>query len=107
VQRPGLIGCLLLAISVILLIVVPLDSAWKWPTVILLLIAGFVMLFISAAQLPSSRRVGGDRTDSGADGIFYSSGGHSGGNKHSPHSDTGIDAHDGGGGDGGGGGGGD
>jgi hypothetical protein len=103
VQRPGLIGFLLLAIAVTLLIAVPMDSPWKWPAVMLLLIVGFIMLFISAAQRPSSRRMGGNPGDGGADGAYFGSGAYSGGGKHKSHGDSGSDGHDGGG-DGGGGG---
>jgi hypothetical protein len=109
VQRPGLIGILLLAIGVTLLIAMPMDSSWKWPAIMFLLIAGFIMLFISAAQRPSSRRMGGNRTDSGGDGAYCGAGAYAGDGKHRAHGDSGSDSHDGGsgGGDGGGGGGGD
>jgi len=100
VQRPGLIGFLLLALAVALLIVVPMDSAWKWPTVMVLLIVGFVMLFISAAQRPTIK--GRSKMDANA-GTGDASGDVDGG-RHKPDNHS----HDGGsdgGSDGGGGGG--
>lgn len=108
VKRPGLLGILLLALAATLLTLAPADSAWKWPTVMLLLILGFIMLFISAAQRPRTHRFASRSGDGGSDGMTYGSGGAAESSEHHSHGDPhsqSVDSGDGGaGGDGGGGG---
>ncbi len=64
-QRVTVLGVLLVGLAVALIVVLPMDSAWKWPVVILLLITGFILMFVGAAQRPRSswgttRQLGGE-----------------------------------------------
>ncbi len=64
-QRLTILGMLMVGLAIALIVVVPMDSAWKWPAVILLLISGFILMFVGAAQRPrsswgSSRQLGGE-----------------------------------------------
>jgi hypothetical protein len=54
VQRLTALGVLLIRLAVGLIVVVPLESAWKWPVVILLLVIGFILMFVGVAQRPRS-----------------------------------------------------
>jgi hypothetical protein len=105
-QRPGLIGFLLVALAVTLLIVVPLDSSWKWPTVMLLLITGFILLFVSAMRRPRRNWGGHGRGNEGGDVAPFGGGYAGASSKHRSQGDSGHGHHDGDGGDGGGDGGG-
>ncbi len=64
-QRVTALGVLLVGLAVALIFVLPTELAWKWPVMVLLLITGFILLFIGAAQRSrstwgSTRQLGGD-----------------------------------------------
>lgn len=109
-KRPGLLGILILALAVAILIVVPMDTAWKWPTVMLLLIVGFILLFVSGMRRPCTATSGSRSADGGIDGMSYGHTSQVHRGKHQSNDDSPSHSHDGGdggnGGDGGDGGGG-